>query len=78
MEGNAQPSSAAGSQVRLHRPAILLFRAWPARAVLQAWAMAVGVCAISAGFLAIVQFSTPGIVGNEGYYHIKLATLMRA
>jgi hypothetical protein len=25
-----------------------------------------------------VQFSTPSIVGNDGYYHIKLAALMRA
>jgi len=29
------------------------------------------------GFLAVIQFSTPGLPGNDGYYHIKLAYLMR-
>jgi hypothetical protein len=28
-------------------------------------------------FLALVQFSTPDLPGNDGYYHIKLAYLMR-
>ena len=29
------------------------------------------------GFLALVQFSTPDLAGNDGYYHIKFAYLMR-
>ena len=29
------------------------------------------------GFLAAVQFATPNLAGNDGYYHIKLAYLMR-
>ncbi len=28
-------------------------------------------------FLAMVQFATPSLVGNDGYYHIKMAYLMR-
>jgi len=27
--------------------------------------------------LALVQFASPGLVGNDGYYHIKLAELIR-
>jgi hypothetical protein len=45
---------------------------------LRDWATLTGICAASIGFLTIVQFSTPSIVGNDGYYHIKLAALMRA
>ena len=45
---------------------------------LREWAKAVGVMGLCIGFLAIVQFSTPNLVGNDGYYHIKLAALMRA
>ncbi|GAB4548785.1 MAG: hypothetical protein Kow0063_43700 [Anaerolineae bacterium] len=29
-------------------------------------------------FLAAAQFSTPDLAGNDGYYHIKMAYLMRA
>jgi hypothetical protein len=29
------------------------------------------------GFLTLVQFSTPDLAGNDGYYHIKFAYLMR-
>lgn len=28
-------------------------------------------------FFALIQWATPGIVGNDGYYHIKMAYLMR-
>mgnify|MGYP001252284029 CR=1 FL=1 len=28
-------------------------------------------------FLLAIQFSTPNLVGNDGYYHVKLAYLMR-
>jgi len=28
-------------------------------------------------FLAVVQFATPSLAGNDGYYHIKMAYLMR-
>ncbi len=31
----------------------------------------------AAALFAIVQWATPGIVGNDGYYHIKMAYLMR-
>jgi hypothetical protein len=30
-----------------------------------------------AGSLALVQYSSPSLVGNDGYYHIKMAYLMR-
>jgi len=29
------------------------------------------------GYLALVQFSSPDLAGNDGYYHIKFAHLMR-
>ena len=45
--------------------------AWPA--VLTA----VGLGFLFTTFLLIVQFSTPSLVGNDGYYHIKIAFLMR-
>lgn len=32
---------------------------------------------IAATLFAVVQWATPGIVGNDGYYHIKMAFLMR-
>jgi len=37
----------------------------------------VGLFGFFVAFLAIVQFSTPNLAGNDGYYHIKLAYLMR-
>ena len=51
---------------------------WPTRVSLRDWATLAGVCTVSIAFLSIVQFSTPSIVGNDGYYHIKLAALMRS
>lgn len=33
--------------------------------------------AVAVGLFALVQWATPGIVGNDGYYHIKMAWLMR-
>jgi len=51
---------------------------WAVRVNWRAWATLAGVCAASIGFLTVVQVATPSIVGNDGYYHIKLAALMRA
>lgn len=36
-----------------------------------------GLFAASLVLFAIIQWATPGIVGNDGYYHIKMAWLMR-
>ena len=36
-----------------------------------------GLFAASVALFALVQWATPGIVGNDGYYHIKMAWLMR-
>ncbi|GAB4453243.1 MAG: hypothetical protein Kow0031_35530 [Anaerolineae bacterium] len=33
--------------------------------------------ALFVGVLAAIQFSTPALAGNDGYYHIKLAQVMR-
>ena len=44
-----------------------LRRAWPG---LLLWV-------VFAAFLALVQFSTPDLADNDGFYHIKLAYLMR-
>lgn len=38
---------------------------------------AIGLFAVAVALLAAIQWSTPGIVGNDGYYHIKMAYLMR-
>ena len=35
------------------------------------------VFALLVGVLVIIQFSTPNLVDNDGYYHIKMAYLMR-
>jgi len=44
---------------------------------LQTIATAAGVFVLFVAFLTAVQFSTPNLAGNDGYYHIKLAYLMR-
>jgi hypothetical protein len=49
----------------------------PGQITLLALAAGAGLLAVCLGFLAAVQFSTPNLVGNDGYYHIKLAGLMR-
>lgn len=36
-----------------------------------------GIFGLFVAFLAMVQFSTPSLVGNDGYYHIKMAYLLR-
>jgi len=36
-----------------------------------------GLWAIFVAVLAAIQFATPALVGNDGYYHIKLAQIMR-
>lgn len=37
-----------------------------------------GLLGLFVAFLAVVQFSTPDLAGNDGYYHIKMAYLMRS
>lgn len=39
--------------------------------------MALGLLAVFMAGLAAVQFAAPGIADNDGYYHIRLARLMR-
>ncbi len=77
-------------QTKVSTPHHLLgLRALPARA----WAaLRAGMAGVGAGstalsaaglfgaflaFMAAVQFATPGLAGVDGYYHIKLAALMR-
>jgi hypothetical protein len=36
-----------------------------------------GLLGMFLAFLAVVQFSTPNLAGNDGYYHIKMADVMR-
>lgn len=38
---------------------------------------ALALFAVAVGLFAAVQWATPGIVGNDGYYHVKMAYLMR-
>ncbi len=55
-----------------------LTRPWAARHI---WArpLATGaaVFLIAVALFALVQWATPGIIGNDGYYHIKMAYLIR-
>lgn len=41
------------------------------------WLMTAAVFLAAVALFAAVQWATPGIVGNDGYYHIKMAYLMR-
>ncbi|MGW8225245.1 MAG: hypothetical protein ACWGOY_05905 [Anaerolineales bacterium] len=41
------------------------------------WFSGLILLAIFIFILALVQFSTPNLVGNDGYYHVKMAELMR-
>ena len=48
--------------------------------LLPAWQVvliAAALATVFSGVLAAVQFSTPNLAGNDGYYHIKLAQVMR-
>jgi hypothetical protein len=36
----------------------------------------VGLFGLFVALFAIVQFATPNLAGNDGYYHIKLAQIM--
>jgi hypothetical protein len=51
--------------------------AWPAPATLRKAAVAAGYLGICLAFLASVQFSSPDLVGTDGYYHIRFAEVMR-
>ena len=51
-------------------------RGWPA-VLRHPAAVAVALYAVAFALFAAVQWATPGIVGNDGYYHIKMAYLMR-
>jgi hypothetical protein len=76
MEGSASTTSVTdgplGSLTRTLGARLLS----PALISLRRWAIAAGLLAVCLGFLATVQFSSPSLVGNDGYYHIKLAALM--
>lgn len=47
-----------------------LQRTWPA------WLTGGAVFAICLAFFALIQFATPGLAGNDGYYHMKMGYLM--
>ena len=51
---------------------------WPAVQVRwQTILTAAGLLGLFVALLAAVQFATPALAGNDGYYHIKLAQVMR-
>ena len=54
-------------------------RNWPAatRHVQSALLTGAGVFLAAAALFTLVQWATPAIVGNDGYYHVKMAYLMR-
>lgn len=54
-------------------------RAWPhlARLNWPAILTGAGLFGLFVALLAVIQFATPNLAGNDGYYHIKLAQVMR-
>lgn len=40
------------------------------------WMQGIAVALLSTVVLAVIQFATPDLAGRDGYYHIKLASLM--
>lgn len=53
-------------------------RTWPGLGATPRTILAgLGLGAIFVAILAIIQFATPSLAGNDGYYHIKLAQVMR-
>ena len=75
------------AQIDTHSPVHELPARWVSIFHLSAWlkaketwktfATGLVLFGIFVAFLSAVQFSTPNLVGNDGYYHIKLAYLMR-
>jgi hypothetical protein len=49
----------------------------PARVRLRTSLLAVGLLALFLALFALVQYATPGFADNDGYYHIKMARLIR-
>lgn len=58
-------------RVSLQQGLLKKLNVWPALAT------SVGLLAIFVGLLAVIQFATPNLAGNDGYYHVKLAQVMR-
>jgi hypothetical protein len=62
------------------RWSVVVLRLWRQVSAHIAWhtlLTGAGLFALFVTFLAIVQFATPNLVGNDGYFHIKMAYLMR-
>jgi hypothetical protein len=60
-----------------------LARLWPGlstqtRARLRTGLVAAGVLAACLALYAVVQYATPGFADHDGYYHMRMAALMRA
>ncbi|HLF81792.1 MAG TPA: hypothetical protein VI410_08480 [Anaerolineales bacterium] len=75
MEGSASTTSVRDGPLGSLTRSLGALR--PAHISLRKCAITAGLLAVCLGFLAAVQFSTPSLVGNDGYYHIRLAELMR-
>ncbi len=57
-------------------------RAWPglsahARARLRIGLLAIGLLAVFLALFAVVQYATPGLADHDGYYHMRMARLIR-
>ena len=77
MEENSLQSFPTRPALRLS--ALLRWRpAGLSRAARAQWLTGLLLWGVFVLFLALVQFSTPNLPDNDGYYHIKLAALMRA
>ena len=80
----ALETTADGRRPTTNQPGELLSPAPPlprspalAVAQLQTVATAITLFAVAVTLFAAIQWATPGIVGNDGYYHVKMGYLMR-
>jgi hypothetical protein len=68
-----QYSLVSSSSIYPVRRVVAVGRLGQSRTAMQA----AGLLAFFVALLAVVQFATPSLAGNDGYYHIKMAYLMR-
>ncbi|NUM46161.1 MAG: hypothetical protein HUU38_15765 [Anaerolineales bacterium] len=75
MSQTSPPTPLSKSLPRWERSFSLL--AWPPLSTWKTLASGLTLFGLFFAFLMAVQFATPHLVGNDGYYHIKLAYLMQ-
>ena len=69
------PSTSEGTVIESYQERSL--RVALSRSALEAILVGLGLAAIFIAYLAAVQFATPALAGVDGYYHIRIAEIMR-